>query len=71
MEQVPELMGQEEILKGDAEGDPEVIAAFARAEEGMDEIPTEVTVETEEELAELLGIPIEALHEHEVFHSEN
>lgn len=44
--------------------DPEVAAAFAQAEEGMEPIPHLVEVENVDALAEELGISLEALEQY-------
>ena len=44
--------------------DPEVVAAFAQAEAGMEPIPEIVEVEDVNALAELLGVNLEALEQY-------
>lgn len=44
--------------------DPEVAAAFAQAEEGMEPIPHMIEVENIDALAEELGISLEALEQY-------
>ena len=49
--------------------DPEVVAAFAQAEEGMEPLPSIVEVENIDELARELGISPEALAQYRVANS--
>ena len=65
----PYTQQEQETVYEEVERDPEVAAAFARAEEGMEPIPEIVEVENVGELAQLLGVNPEALEQYRIINS--
>lgn len=62
-ETAPDIL-RDNIHQEGHEIDPDVRAAFASAEEGMEEIPETIEVENVDELVQLLGINPEALEQY-------